>query len=133
MHAADYPVTAFAAIEEMHRQSGSCVFDGKGMIKRGTIIRHMLMPGGLLEAKLILKKLYESYGDDVYFSLMSQYTPMTEQIREYPELNKTVSGREYDELIEYALSIGIKNAWMQEGGTAKESFIPDFDLSGVIA
>ncbi len=132
IHAADYPEYAFAAIEEMHRQTGSCVFDERGLIKKGTIIRHMLMPGGLLEAKMILKKLFEAYGDDVYFSIMSQYTPIAEQLDQYPEINKTVSEREYDELIEYALSIGIKNAWMQEGGVAKESFIPAFDLSGVI-
>ena len=78
------------------------------------------------------KKLYEKYGDDVYFSIMSQYTPMAEQLADHPEINRTVNDREYDELIEYALSIGIKNAWMQEGSAAKESFIPAFDLSGVV-
>ncbi len=131
INADNYYEYASAAIKEMHRQTGSCVFDDKGLINKGTIIRHMLMPGGLLESKLILKKLYEEYGDDVYFSIMSQYTPIAEQLKQYPEINKTVSEREYDELIEYALSIGIKNAWMQEGGVAKESFIPAFDLSGV--
>ena len=131
INADNYFEYASAAIKEMHRQTGSCVFDDKGLINKGTIIRHMLMPGGLLESKLILKKLYEEYGDDVYFSIMSQYTPIAEQLKQYPEINKTVSEREYDELIEYALSIGIKNAWMQEGGVAKESFIPAFDLSGV--
>ncbi len=132
LHASDYPQTAFKAIEEMHRQTGACVFDRRGLIKKGTIIRHMLMPGGLLEAKMILKKLYETYGDDVYFSIMSQYTPIEKQLNDHPEINRAVNGREYDELIEYALSMGIKNAWMQEGGTAEESFIPAFDLSGVI-
>jgi len=131
INADNYYEYASAAIKEMHRQTGSCVFDDKGLIIKGTIIRHMLMPGGLLESKLILKKLYEEYGDDVYISIMSQYTPIAEQLKQYPEINKTVSEREYDELIEYALSIGIKNAWMQEGGVAKESFIPAFDLSGV--
>ena len=131
INAENYYEYAFAAIKEMHRQTGSCTFDDKGLIKKGTIIRYMLMPGGLLESKLILKKLYEEYSDDVYFSIMSQYTPIAEQLKQYPEINKTVSEREYDELIEYALFIGIKNAWMQEGGVAKESFIPAFDLSGV--
>ena len=131
INADNYYEYASAAIKEMHRQTGSCTFDDKGLIKKGTIIRHMLMPGGLLESKLILRKLYEEYRDDVYFSIMSQYTPIAEQLKQYPEINKTVSEREYDELIEYALSIGIKNAWMQEGGVAKESFIPAFDLSGV--
>ncbi len=133
MNAPDYPKVAFEVIEEMHRQSGSCVFDEKGLIKKGTMIRHMLMPGGLLEGKLILKKLYETYGDDVFFSIMSQYTPMHEQLKGHPKIDRKVSEREYDELIDYALSIGIKNAWMQEGEAAKESFIPSFDLSGVIS
>lgn len=131
INADNYYEYASAAIKEMHRQTGSCMFDDKGLIKKGTIIRHMLMPGGLLESKLILRKLYEEYMDDVYFSIMSQYTPIAEQLKQYPEINKTVSEREYDELIEYALSIGIKNAWMQEDGVAKESFIPAFDLRGV--
>ena len=131
INAENYYEYASAAIKEMHRQTGSCMFDDKGLIKKGTIIRHMLMPGGLLESKLILRKLYEEYMDDVYFSIMSQYTPIAEQLKQYPEIDKTVSEREYDELIEYALSIGIKNAWMQEGGVAKESFIPAFDLRGV--
>lgn len=108
------------------------MFDDRKLIKKGTIIRHMLMPGGLLEAKMILKKLFEAYADDVYFSIMSQYTPIAAQLNEYPEINKNVSQREYDELIEYTLSLGIRNAWMQEGSAAKESFIPAFDLSGVI-
>lgn len=131
INADNYYEYAFAAIEEMHRQTGSCLFDDKGLIKKGTIIRHMLMPGSLLESKLILRKLYEAYKEEVYFSIMSQYTPIAAQLKEYPEINKNVSQREYDELIEYALSIGIKNAWMQEGGVAKESFIPSFDLSGI--
>ena len=133
MHAKDYPQTAFSAIEEMYRQTGACLFDEKGLIKKGTIVRHMLMPGGLLEAKLILKRLFDEYGNDVYFSIMSQYTPIEDQLKDHEEINRKVSGREYDELIEYALSIGIKNAWMQEGEAAKESFIPAFDLSGVIS
>lgn len=132
IYSSKYPESAFNAIAEMYRQTGPCVFDPEGIIKKGVIIRHMLMPGGLLEAKLILKKLYETYGDNVYFSIMSQYTPMKEQLAKYLELQHPVSSREYDELIEYALSIGIKNAWMQEGSVAKESFIPAFDLSGVL-
>ena len=132
IHSSQYPEAAFNAIDEMYRQSGPCIFDDEGIIKRGVIIRHMLMPGGMLEAKLILKKLYGLYGDNVCFSIMSQYTPMKEHLTDFPELQHPVSSREYDELIEYALSIGIKKAWMQEGGVAKESFIPAFDLNGVL-
>ena len=130
-HAADYPEKAAAAIREMFRQVGGCCFDEMGMIRRGLILRHLLLPGGLLEAKLILKEAYREYGDAIYFSLLNQYTPLSGQLAAFPELNRRVSGRDYDELVEYALSLGIRNAWMQEGESCGEGFIPEFDLRGV--
>ena len=90
------------------------------------LIRHLLLPNGLLEAKLLLKELYRTYGDTVYFSLLNQYTPLPAQLAEYAELLRPVTEREYDALIEYALSLGIANAYMQEQGSASESYIPDF-------
>lgn len=129
--AKDYPSTADKAIREMIRQiktrSVRPVFDDRGILFSGVIVRHLLMPGGLLEAKLIIKTLYEEYGDDIIFSLMNQYTPIHENLKDFPKLDRPVTEREYDELIEYALSLGIKNAYMQEGGTVSESFIPEFD------
>ncbi|MCR4642308.1 MAG: radical SAM protein [Lachnospiraceae bacterium] len=130
-HAADYPEKAAAAIREMFRQTGECRFDEKGMIKKGLILRHLLLPGGLLEAKLILKKAYREYGDAVYFSLLNQYTPMQGQLTAFPELQERVPGREYDELVEYALSLGIHNAWIQEDSSG-EDYIPEFDMTGVL-
>ena len=131
LRAADYPQTARRAIEEMVRQTGKCRFDENGRIQKGVIVRHLLMPHGLLEAKMIVKELYHSYGDAVYLSLMNQYTPIMEHLKRYPELQKGPSEAEYTDLIEYALALGVKNAYMQEGGTVSESFIPAFDGTGV--
>ena len=118
-------------IAEMVRQTGACRFDENGRIQKGVIIRHLLMPHGLLEAKMIVKELYCTYKDTVYLSLMNQYTPIMEHLKRYPELQKGPSEAEYTDLIEYALALGVKNAYMQEGGTVSESFIPAFDGTGV--
>lgn len=126
-NAPDYPEVARAAIERMVLKRPRPVIEN-GLMKSGVIIRLLLLPGHLGEAKLGLKYLYETYGDSVYFSLMNQYTVMPDMT---PPLNRTVTDSEYSELIEYALKKGVKNAFIQEGGTAKESFIPDFDLTGV--
>ena len=130
-NAPDYPAMAKQAIDEMVRQHPSCVFDLKtGMIKEGVIIRHLLMPGMLIQAKMILNRLYEKYGDNVYLSLLRQFTPV-EGLSEYPEINRTVTDAEYRSFTDHAVNLGITNAYVQEGDTALESFIPDFDCRGV--
>ena len=127
-NARDYPEVARAAISEMVRQTGSVKLDNNGMITRGTVVRILLLPGHVAEAKLSLKYLYDTYKDDVYISLMNQYTPMKDMP---PPLNRCVTKNEYNQLVEYAISLGLKHAFTQEGGTAKESFIPNFDGEGV--
>ncbi len=132
--AADYPQVAKAAIAEMVRQTGPCMFDKDGIIQRGVIVRHLLLPGKVSEAKKIVAYLHETYGDDIYLSLMNQYTPgadAAERFKLFPELTRKVTKREYGRLIDYALEIGVANAFVQEGQTASESFIPAFDLKGV--
>jgi putative pyruvate formate lyase activating enzyme len=129
-HAADYPQIAKEAIREMVRQSGPCVFGEDGYLKRGTIVRHLLMPGHTRNSKAVLAYLHETYGDTIYISIMNQYTPVQEQT-EYPELNRKVTRREYEKVLAYALDLGIKNGFFQEGETAAESFIPQFDCEGV--
>lgn len=133
-HAEDYPNVAKAAVREMVRQAGPCEFDEAGIIRRGVIVRHLLLPGKVREAKEIVNYLYETYGDEIYLSLMNQYTPV-EQVKkqglQFPELQRSVTGREYERLIQYALEIGVQNAFVQEGCTAEESFIPAFDMEGV--
>ena len=119
-----------AAIAEMVRQVGRPVFDGDGMMQKGVIVRHLLLPGQLMGAKQIVKYLYETYGHTIYMSLMNQYTPL-ESVQALPELNKKVTRKAYNRLIDYALNIGVENAFMQEGQTASESFIPAFNGEGV--
>ena len=121
--APDYPEVAKAAIAKMYSFAGPAVITG-GIMRSGVIVRVLLLPGHVAEAKLIVKYLYETYGDNIYISLMNQYTPMPGMPS---PLSRRVTGDEYSELVNYAISKGIKNAYVQEDGTASESFIPSFD------
>ena len=127
-HAHNYPEVARAAIAEMVRQVGPPKLDEQGIMTRGVIVRILLLPGHVAEAKLSLKYLVDTYGDNIFVSLMNQYTPMPGM--ESP-LNRTVSREEYFQLVDYAERIGLKNGFTQDFGTAKESFIPPFDCTGV--
>lgn len=129
-HAKDYPEAAKAALAEMVRQQGTPVFDDAGMMKRGVIVRHLLLPNHIKNAKAVVKYVHETYGNQVYLSLMNQYTPLP-QVGNLPELNRKVTKREYERLLDYALSLGVENAFIQEGETAKESFIPAFNGEGL--
>lgn len=128
--APDYPEVAKRALEEMMRQTGEPIFNKDGMMKKGIIVRHLLLPNHLKNGKKVIKYVYETYGDKVYLSLMNQYTPLP-QVKNIPELNRRVTEREYEKLIDYAIGLGIENAFIQEGETAKESFIPDFGCEGI--
>ena len=103
--------------------------DATGLIQKGVIVRQLLLPGHVNDAKAVLKYLYDTYHDHVYISMMSQFTPIA--LKDYPEINRTVTRREYERLVDYALEIGITNAFIQEGDVAKDSFIPAFDCEGV--
>lgn len=129
--APDYPEVAKAAIAEMVRQAGECRFDSKtGMIQKGVIVRHLVLPGTIKNSKQVLAYLYETYGNTIYYSIMSQYTPMP-HMSEHPLLKRKVTKREYDKVLDYALALGIENGFMQDGKVAKDSFIPAFDGAGV--
>ena len=130
-HAADYPERAKRAIDEMVRQTGPCVFDREGYIKKGTIVRHLILPGHTRNSIDVLKYLYGHFGDEIYISIMNQYTPVVQNER-YKELNRKVTRREYEKVLDAALGLGIKNGFFQEGDTAKESFIPDFNGEGIL-
>lgn len=129
--AVDYFRTAAAAIREMVRISGPCEFDDRGMMKRGTIVRHLILPGHTEDSKKVLSYLHETYGNDIYISIMNQYTPMPGIETRFSELGRRVTRREYNKVVDYAIDIGIENAYIQEGGTQKESFIPAFDYEGL--
>lgn len=157
-----YPEAAKAAIAEMVRQQPECIFtqrdagdaeaeykddlndtaeyrddpedeyDSGRLIKKGVIVRHLLLPGMLIQAKLIVRYLYQTYGDSIYISLMNQFTPDSEKLSErYPEINRKVTEYEYKSLVDYAAELGVTNGFIQVGETAEESFIPAFDLTGV--
>ncbi len=126
----DYFEYAREAISEMVRQAGPPRFDSRGMMQRGVIVRHLMLPGYLADSKNILKYLYDTYGDTIYISILNQYTPLS-QVEDYPAINRRISDEEYEELVDYALEIGVENGFIQEGETAEESFIPEFNLEGV--
>ncbi|MCM1122357.1 MAG: radical SAM protein [Eubacterium sp.] len=151
--APDYPAMAKAALTEMVDITKKAVseiflaenkakkvnithptiFDKDGMMQKGVIVRHLLLPGHKQNAKDVIRYVYETYGDSVYISLMNQYTPFLplDQQTDYPELCRKVTKREYDAVVDYAIELGVKNAFIQEGDTAQESFVPEFDGEGL--
>ncbi|MCR5717388.1 MAG: radical SAM protein [Lachnospiraceae bacterium] len=149
-NAPHYFTQATAAIAEMYRQVGAPKFvplpgsDGaehsgsddadlseSGLMQRGMIVRHLLLPGCSEDSKQILRYLYETYHDRIYISIMNQYTPLSIP-PEFPELTRKVRRKEYDKIVDYAILLGIEQAFIQDGETAKESFIPEFGFQGLL-
>lgn len=129
-NAANYPEVAFAAIAEMLRQAGDPVFDQNGMMRRGVVVRHLVMPGGMRDSFRVLEELANLRQKQHFLlSLMSQYTPYRRD-ETYPELNRRVSSYEYRRVCEYAQELGFEG-FQQERSSAKEEYTPDFDLTGV--
>ncbi len=160
-NAPDYFDVASSAIAEMFRQVGPPVFmpepdfgdtasagsvydmshsdtaaesdydiSESEIIKRGVIVRHLCMPGSAADSKAVLKYLYESYGNSIYISIMSQYTPMT-SVSADPLLGRPLSRAEYNDIVDCCISLGMENAFIQDGSVASESFIPSFDYEGL--
>jgi putative pyruvate formate lyase activating enzyme len=130
-HAADYFEKASAAIGEMYRQTGAPVLDHEsGLMLRGIIVRHMLLPGESKDSKKILRYLNETYRNNIYISIMNQYTPL-EHVSHIPALNRQVTESEYERVLSFSERIGIEYGFYQEGGTVGESFIPEFDGEGL--
>ena len=126
----DYFKYASKAIAEMIKQVGKVEYDSNGMLKKGVVVRHLLLPGNVENSKKIIKYLYRTYQDSIIISIMNQYTPVRKV--KFDNLNRIVSEQEYDELINYAYDLGVRNAFIQEGETQKDSFIPDFDVFNAI-
>lgn len=129
-NAPDYADCAKSALAEMVRQVGKPVFDGRGVIRKGVIVRHLILPNCTEDSKRVVKYLYETYGDDIFISIMNQFTPL-DHIADYPELQRKITQAEYDEVVDYAVDLGVENGFIQEGETADESFIPSFDYEGI--
>ena len=121
----NYFEVATMAIDEMVRQNGPVVIGKDGLMKKGVVVRVLVLPGHVRDAKEIINYLYKTYHDDIYISIMNQYTPVN--TCPYDNLNRKLSDEEYDEVINFALTIGVDKAFIQEGETASESFIPNFD------
>lgn len=128
--AADYPAAADAALREMVRQQPHCVWGGE-LLTRGVIVRHLVLPTHADDSCEVVRRVYDAYGDRVILSLMSQYTPVGD-CGGFAELASPVSAEEYDRVVDFALSLGVENAFIQEGGCVSESFIPAFDTTGVL-
>lgn len=120
-HAKDYPEIAREALAEMVRQAGTPEFDDRGMMKKGVIVRHLLLPGHVRNSRKVLEYLYETYKDQIYISLMNQYTPMP-AVLEDPQLSRKVTAREYDRLLDHAISLGVTNCFIQEGRDSEGEF-----------
>lgn len=129
--APDYAETVKKALECMFRQVGKPEFDENDMMKKGIIVRHLILPDHVEESKEIIEYLYEKYGNDIFMSIMNQYTPVR-HFDEYPELNRKVTDEEYDSVIDFAAAVGVENAFVQDGEAASESFIPCFDGRGIV-
>ena len=141
-HAEDYPEVAKSALNEMVRQTGSpCMYSDEdelvqsgyvedGVMKRGVIVRHLVLPGTTKDSKAVIKYLIDTYGDDIYISIMSQYTPF-DRLKKHPLLSRKVTRKEYNSVVDYAIDCGINNGFIQEGDVAEESFIPEFDYEGI--
>ena len=127
--AIDYVENTKQVINEMIRQTGPCIFDNNGLIKKGTIIRHLMLPSLKEDTKKILNYLYQTYHDDIFISIMNQYTP--NKYVTYKELKEPVKEEDYNEIIDYAIELGINNAFCQIGETVSESFIPKFNYEGI--
>lgn len=125
--ASDYPKKALSTIDEMVRQAPKPVISD-GLIKSGVVIRLLQLPRHLGEAKLSLSRLYSRFGDNVYFSLMSQYTPIGELP---PPLNRRVTKVEYRSFVSYAEKLGITNAFVQDISSSQQIYIPDFNNCGI--
>lgn len=130
-NAPGYAEVAKAAIDEMVRQTQATVFDERGVLKKGVIVRHLMLPGHFMDSLSIIQYLYTTYHNLIYISIMNQYTPI-KTFEKFPELNRKISIRSYNHLIDIAIEMGVTNAFIQEGSTSTSSFIPSFHGEGVI-
>ena len=129
-NAKDYSRVAKTAIAEMVRQVGKPDFDKRGILCKGVVVRHLCLPGYMEDSKKIIKYLYETYGNTIFISILNQFTPLP-YLEKFPEINRKLTEEEYDEVVDYAIDLGVENGFIQEGDVASESFIPDFDGQGV--
>ena len=135
-HAPDYFEVACTALDEMFHQVGEPSFSNgrtdieDGIMTRGMIVRHLVLPEHTDDSRRVIGYLHRHFGDSIYISIMNQYTPMGDL--PYPELSRPVTEAEYDSVIDFAADLGVKNGFIQEGGTVTESFVPAFNGEGIV-
>ena len=129
--AEDYPQVVKNALSKMVSLTGKPCFDDEEILRKGVVVRHLCLPSHTEDSKRIIQYVYEKYAEDVIYSIMSQYTPFG-VCNQFPEINRPISKKEYDEIIDFCLGIGIEDAYIQDGEASSESFIPSFNGEGVI-
>lgn len=130
-HAPDYFPVACAAIDEMVRQVGPCVFDEKGMLQKGVIIRHLILPGHVQNSLKVLDYVAEHFEKGtVLFSLMAQYVP-SGRVKHTPPFDRPISQEEYRAVVEYLFMLGLTDGFLQERSAATAEYLPDFSLEGI--
>lgn len=129
-NAPGYFKQAAAAMKEMFSQVGETVLNEEGMITKGMIIRHLMLPGLLFDSKKVIDYIHTTFGNSVYISIMNQYTPLF-KAAEHSEINKPLNPAHYDSLVNYCLDIGIVNGFIQESGTSSDKFVPEFNFEGL--
>ena len=130
-HAKDYSERAKETLAEMVRQQPRAVFDESGIMQRGVIVRHLMLPDCARDSRAVLEYLYKTYGDSIYISIMRQFTPTAELTESHPELFRRITDKEYGRMLDFCDALGIERGFSQETGCEEESFIPPFDLEGV--
>ena len=146
--APNYPQVALDALSAMVDEIGDPCFDeyeGDERMTRGVVVRHLMLPGALEDSKRVVQTVWEHFGSSVLLSIMNQYTPVLaesakagdawacRELERCSELARRVPNEDYERLLDFADSLGIEDYFWQEGGAAEESFIPAFDLEGVLS
>ncbi|ENZ00615.1 hypothetical protein HMPREF1092_02267 [Clostridium thermobutyricum] len=129
-NAKGYKDNVIEILKEMFKQVGKNKFDSNGRMIKGIIVRHLMLPGLLFDSKKVIDCIYSTFGDNVYISIMNQYTPMFKAL-EYKEISKPLNPKMYDSLISYAAELGITNAFIQDSGSSTTDFVPDFNFQGL--
>lgn len=129
-NAPDYPEVAKNALAEMKRQVQGYAFDSRGVMQKGVIVRHLVLPQNTNSALRIIDYIAENYSD-TYLSIMAQYVPCG-SLENHPEINRKITEREYNKVVDYALQTGLENVFIQQTESAEKEFIPPFDFTGIL-
>ena len=127
-----YRETASDAILEMRRQVGDDIIDENGLMQKGIILRHLVLPGQYKDSCKVLDWIWKNLGEETFVSLMSQYTPM-HRAKEIKALSRKLTTFEYDKVVDHFFEIGLKNGFMQKRSSATSEYTPTFDLAGVLS